>query len=404
MKRPIFKHFAWIPLLLLAPQVWSAYEGTDGTDPNDPALVGADIDPFQTPAADPLDPAAVEDPSSSNDPSAAPEPAIDGPTFANDAVVFETPALPEDTPAAPPVAPTAPSTAAQPAASGSQAAPTSEAPQPQTFTIAKQEAPKADAPAQPEAEEIDECPITEDVEPLRPDIELSQNLLWMILAAMGLALAGLILHQFLRARKKRKPQIADQTAAAVVKDPLKEALRLLKEAKALLEAEDAQPFAFTLTDAVRPYLSYVFELPAPECTTEEMLVKLPVCEKLTDILRTHIADLLTACDLIKFTPMAFDIDARTKLYQTAETIIQLSTQRREELIEEARKAALAAKEQQAAQQRAALKEKISTLAGMKSISTVTGKNNASKSAPNSTATAQNVKKTTNPTNRNQRKQ
>jgi hypothetical protein len=388
MKRSIFKRFLCIPLLMVAPQLWSADDAAEGIDLNDPAAATPEVD------ADPLEPNPLADDSPlPDDHGTAPEAPTDAPTFADDAVVFEVPALPEDEAAAAP-------SIAEPTKTVSPQAPSAQTPapqQPQTFTIAKQEIPTTAAPDQPKEEEVDECPITEDIEPLRPDIELSQNLLFILLAAFLCAILGFVLYRLLH-RKKPKQRVAVQTAAPVVKDPLQEALLLLKEAKRLLENTDAKPFAFALTDAVRPYLSYVFALPAPECTTEEMLVKLPGCTKLSDILRTHIADLLTACDLIKFSPMTFDIDASTNLYQTAETIIQLSTQRHKELIEEERQAALAAKAQQEAQQKAALKEKISTIAGFKSASTA-AKPNAKAASSAATENHQNPA-----TNSNQRKQ
>lgn len=105
-------------------------------------------------------------------------------------------------------------------------------------------------------------------------------------------------------------------------DPYTQALQSLEKTLQLIQRSDQRPFAFAITDAVRQYLASVFQLPAPECTTEEVLEKLPNVESLTDNIKDDIKNFLKQCDLAKFTQQKFDNTTRLKLYEQAKTIIQ----------------------------------------------------------------------------------
>ena len=107
-------------------------------------------------------------------------------------------------------------------------------------------------------------------------------------------------------------------------DPYAEVLQALKETLGQIDVADPKPFAFSLNEAVRLYLSRIFRLPAPECTTQELLEQLPKCVELTDALRTDITQFLQRCDLVKFTQMPFDNAFLTQLYQQAESVVAVS--------------------------------------------------------------------------------
>ena len=159
-----------------------------------------------------------------------------------------------------------------------------------------------------------------DILDLRPPAKLKVSLLpWVIALLIVLSAVGL---WFLLKRKRRGKAKKEKPTKPI--DPYEEVLQALKEASKKLDVTNPKPFAFFLTDAVRLYLSRVFRLPAPECTTQELLQQLPWCTELTDDLRTSITQFLQRCDLVKFTTMPFDEPFLLQLHQQAEAIVAAS--------------------------------------------------------------------------------
>ena len=171
-------------------------------------------------------------------------------------------------------------------------------------------------------------PIPEEEEPqdlgdildLRPPAKLKVSLLpWIVALLVVLSAIGL---WFLLKRKRHGKAKKEKPTKPI--DPYEAVLQALKEASKKLDVTNPKPFAFFLTDAVRLYLSRVFRLPAPECTTQELLQQLPWCTELTDDLRTNITQFLQRCDLVKFTTMPFDEPFLLQLHQQAEAIVAAS--------------------------------------------------------------------------------
>ena len=159
-----------------------------------------------------------------------------------------------------------------------------------------------------------------DILDLRPAAKLKASLWpWVIVLLVVLSAVGL---WFLLKRKRPGKKKKEKPAPPI--DPYEEVLRALKEVSQKLDVDNPKPFAFFLTDAVRLYLSRIFRLPAPECTTQELLQQLPWCTKLTDELRTNITHFLQQCDLVKFTTMPFDEPFLLQLHQQAEAIVAAS--------------------------------------------------------------------------------
>jgi len=159
-----------------------------------------------------------------------------------------------------------------------------------------------------------------DILDLRPPAKLKISLLpWVIALLIVLSAIGL---WFLLKRKRRGKAKKEKPTKPI--DPYEEVLQALKEASKKLDVVNPKPFAFFLTDAVRLYLSRVFRLPAPECTTQELLQQLPWCTELTDDLRTKITQFLQRCDLVKFTTMPFNEPFLLQLHQQAEAIVAAS--------------------------------------------------------------------------------
>ena len=155
---------------------------------------------------------------------------------------------------------------------------------------------------------------------MRPPAKLKVSLLpWVIALLVVLSAIGL---WFLLKRKRRGKAEKEKPTKPI--DPYEEVLQALKEVSKKLDVANPKPFAFFLTDAVRLYLSRIFRLPAPECTTQELLQQLPWCTELTDDLRTNITQFLQRCDLVKFTTMPFDEPFLLQLHQQAEAIVAAS--------------------------------------------------------------------------------
>ena len=159
-----------------------------------------------------------------------------------------------------------------------------------------------------------------DILDLRPAVKLKMSLLpWIFALIVILAAIGL---RFLLKRKRRRT--VKKAAPPKPIDPYAEVLQALKETLGQIDVADPKPFAFSLNEAVRLYLSRIFRLPAPECTTQELLEQLPKCVELTDALRTDITQFLQRCDLVKFTQMPFDNAFLTQLHQQAESVVAVS--------------------------------------------------------------------------------
>ena len=157
----------------------------------------------------------------------------------------------------------------------------------------------------------------EDIRDIRPAVDLPVAT-WQIVALASIVLAILlILLYLLRKHHKNK-----QAIFIIPVDPYHKALQELESALQLIQRLDQRPFATGITDAVRGYLAAVFSLPAPECTTEEVLEQLPNVALLTEEIRQNITHLLQQCDLAKFTKLQFDQPERLKLYQQAKEFIQ----------------------------------------------------------------------------------
>lgn len=157
----------------------------------------------------------------------------------------------------------------------------------------------------------------EAIRDIRPAVELPMET-WQIIAISLLLIALLI--ALIYAIKKHFKHHSGTSVIPI--DPYHKALQELEAALQLIQRLDQRPFATGITDAVREYLAAVFSLPAPECTTEEVLEQLPNVTLLTEEIQQNIIHLLQQCDLAKFTKMQFDQPERLKLYNQAKEFIQ----------------------------------------------------------------------------------
>ncbi len=166
------------------------------------------------------------------------------------------------------------------------------------------------------AEEVSEEEPLEAIRDIRPAVDLPLET-WQITTIAGILLILLLtLIYLIRKRRGQRSGIS-----IIPPDPYHKALQELESALQLIQRLDQRPFATGITDAVRGYLAAVFSLPAPECTTEEVLEQLPNVALLTEELRENITYLLQQCDLAKFTKLQFEQPERLKLYHQAKEFI-----------------------------------------------------------------------------------
>ena len=152
---------------------------------------------------------------------------------------------------------------------------------------------------------------------IRPEVVLPHHALFYCLTCF-LGLLILFLSYFFIKKWRNK----QTTPAIVAISPYAKALQSLDAALEHIQQKDKKPFAFGITDSVRQYLADVFNLPAPESTTEEVLEKLKKVNELNEDLKITINQLLKSCDLAKFTQQEFNYEMRLKLYHKAKEIIQ----------------------------------------------------------------------------------
>ena len=169
------------------------------------------------------------------------------------------------------------------------------------------------------SEETSEEKPLEDIRDIRPAVDLPMET-WQTIVLLCIVITLLLglIYTLIKRRKKH------QTFSIVPPDPYHKALQELETALQLIQRLDQRPFATGITDAVRGYLAAVFNLPAPECTTEEVLEQLPNVALLTEDIRQNITYLLQQCDLAKFTKLQFEQPDRLKLYHQAKDFIQSS--------------------------------------------------------------------------------
>lgn len=105
-------------------------------------------------------------------------------------------------------------------------------------------------------------------------------------------------------------------------DPYETSMALLENARQLmLEADDVM-FASTLTDAIRQYLARTWDMPAPECTTEEFLLFLMPDPRFDGTLKEDLRDLLIHADLAKFARQRWNFEERERRHTQAQSWIQ----------------------------------------------------------------------------------
>ena len=136
--------------------------------------------------------------------------------------------------------------------------------------------------------------------------------LWVLLGVLVLAALAVALWFWLKPLRQRRAQTAYELA-----------LEKLERARALLNEENAEPYAVLVSETVRTYLGQRFNAPSTRRTTEEFLRQMQVDTNTplaahSDLLRGF----LEACDLVKF---AHYQPAREELEQVQQRAVSFVT-------------------------------------------------------------------------------
>ncbi|MDR0755379.1 MAG: hypothetical protein LBE99_00490 [Puniceicoccales bacterium] len=158
--------------------------------------------------------------------------------------------------------------------------------------------------------------IDEDIQDIRPVVTLPWGwksiLIWSLL---GLMIVFVMIYVIYRRRTHRIRK------SLVPMDPYAQALGGIENARKYIQEKSPKTFANLLTDAVRQYLSLVFHLPAPECTTEEVLERIREISYFDSNLQMCIENFLKQCDIAKFTQRPLEHESRNALYTEAKQIV-----------------------------------------------------------------------------------
>lgn len=157
---------------------------------------------------------------------------------------------------------------------------------------------------------------TVDILDIRPLAKIPTPL-WIVFTSVfcGLFIAGLLIWLLVHyIRQKRSHNIVPLSPYVIALNSINEALQFIHET-------NPGRFIEGLTGSVRQYLSQVFQLPAPEYTTEEVLEKIRSVDILEDPLKEEIVKFLQQCDLTKFANQNCDNPARHALILEAKSII-----------------------------------------------------------------------------------
>ncbi|MDR0393213.1 MAG: hypothetical protein LBH52_03225 [Puniceicoccales bacterium] len=158
--------------------------------------------------------------------------------------------------------------------------------------------------------------IDNDIKDIRPTVTLPHGwkniLIWSLLGLIVIVFMIYLIYKR-RARRIKK--------SLVPIDPYAQALGGIENARKYIQEKSPKTFANLLTDAVRQYLSLVFHLPAPECTTEEVLERIREISYFDSNLQMCIENFLKQCDIAKFTQRPLEHESRNALYTEAKQIV-----------------------------------------------------------------------------------
>ena len=141
----------------------------------------------------------------------------------------------------------------------------------------------------------------EEFRPFKPIFEFARSLWPFLISLLLLAIAGYLFYRWYTARET-KPEPAPVSPPPPFENPLNKLLDQLSElpeTSALSEMEDYEKYYIRLGDAIRLYIKRVYEFPALEMTTREIVLNLQKELASTEIIKIT-RSVLNEADMVKF--------------------------------------------------------------------------------------------------------
>ena len=141
--------------------------------------------------------------------------------------------------------------------------------------------------------------LADDIKDIKKPVNFPNNISFLIVLGVILALAGLILLVILLKSKLKKDAVGQKIVPKPAHKIAFEALEGLL-GKNLPSLGKIKEYYSELSDIIRHYLENRFDIKAPEMTTEEFLVSLSNTEDLNGLQKELLRKFLSHCDLVKF--------------------------------------------------------------------------------------------------------
>lgn len=177
----------------------------------------------------------------------------------------------------------------------------------------------------------------ESLMPLKPIFAFALNWWPYLLGIAGLLLVGFLLYTWYRKRKSEKEEESRPVfTPQPFRDPLKELEKNLQQIKAgkqeLQRDRRFKDFYIRLGDALRWYLERVYDIPALESTTRELIQDLH--QKTAPEAIIHKTEtILKEADMVKFARFTPTLDQVSEALQQAEEFIEIARGRDQQRIE-----------------------------------------------------------------------
>lgn len=142
----------------------------------------------------------------------------------------------------------------------------------------------------------------EELRPLKPIFDFARSYWPIILGVILLILLGFLLVKYLRERSRQEmfvPESFRETDFINPLDELEEDIVALRSAKHPTNREEFETFYVRLADSIRRYLKRVYDFPALEMTTREIITELQRERASSELIR-DVKNVLRDADMVKF--------------------------------------------------------------------------------------------------------
>lgn len=142
----------------------------------------------------------------------------------------------------------------------------------------------------------------DELRPFKPIFEFARQYWPFLLGLLLLAILGYLVYRYLKERAKEEPFIPQpftETSFINPFDELEEAILKLDTGPRPMDEKEFEQFYVRLADSIRAYLKRVYDFPALEMTTGEIVTELQRQRASSDLIR-NVRKVLNEADMVKF--------------------------------------------------------------------------------------------------------